>query len=49
MELEQYRVNKTNCIKDATVLKEFIEQERVCDFFIRLNPEFDRVRIQIFM
>lgn len=49
MELEQQRVIKTNCTKGATVLKEFIKQERVRDFFIGLNPEFHRVRTQIFM
>ncbi|RDX78684.1 Poly(ADP-ribose) glycohydrolase 1, partial [Mucuna pruriens] len=35
------------CAEDAVVLKEFIEQDRVYDFLVGLNPEFDQVRIQI--
>ncbi|RVX08315.1 Retrovirus-related Pol polyprotein from transposon RE1 [Vitis vinifera] len=32
---------------DAAILKDFIEQDRVYDFLVGLNPEFDQVRIQI--
>ena len=32
--------------EDAVVIKDFIEQDRVYDFLVRLNPEFDQVRIQ---
>ena len=46
-ELDHYRVIKTKCPEDAVVLKEFIEQDRVYDFFVEPNPEFDQVRIQI--
>ena len=46
-ELDHYRVIKTKCPKDATILKDFIEQDRVFDFLVGLNPEFDQVRIQI--
>ena len=38
---------KTKCPNDAAVLKDFIEQDRVYDFLVGLNPEFDQVRIQI--
>ena len=38
---------KTKCPEDAVVLKEFIEQDRVYDFLVEPNPEFDQVRIQI--
>ena len=38
---------KTKCREDAAVLKDFIEQYRVYDFLVGLNPEFDQVRIQI--
>ncbi|RVW66512.1 Retrovirus-related Pol polyprotein from transposon RE1 [Vitis vinifera] len=40
-------VIKTKCPEDAAILKDFIEQDRVYDFLVGLNPEFDQVRIQI--
>ena len=46
-ELDHYRVIKTKCPEDAAVLKDFIEQDRIYDFLVGLNPEFDQVRIQI--
>ena len=46
-ELDHYKVIKTKCPEDAVVLKDFIEQDRVYDFLVGLNPEFDQVRIQI--
>ena len=46
-ELDHYRVIKTKCLEDAAVLKYFIEQDKVYDLLVRLNPEFDQVRIQI--
>ena len=46
-ELDHYRVIKIKCPEDAAVLKDFIEQDRVYDFLVGLNPEFDQVRIQI--
>ena len=46
-ELDHYRVIKTKCPEDAIVLKDFIEQDRVYDFLVGLNLEFDQVRIQI--
>ena len=45
LELDHYRVIKTKCTKDAAVLKDFIEQDRVYDFLVGLNLEFDPVRI----
>ncbi|KAJ1413020.1 hypothetical protein SESBI_19949 [Sesbania bispinosa] len=47
MELDHYRVIKAKCTKDSALLKEYIEQDRVYDFLVDLNPEFDQVRIQI--
>ena len=38
---------KTKCLEDAVVLKDFIKQDRVYDFLVGFNPEFDKVRIQI--
>ena len=46
-ELDHYKVIKTKCPKDGAVLKDFIEQDRVYDFLVGLNLEFDQVRIQI--
>ena len=46
-ELDHYRVIKTKYPKDVAALKDFIEQDRVYDFLVGLNPEFDQVRIQI--
>jgi hypothetical protein len=40
-------VIKTKCLEDAAVLKDFIEQDRVYDFLVGLNSEFNQVRIQI--
>lgn len=47
MELDHYRVIKAKCSEDSTILKEYIEQDRVYDFLVGLNPEYDQVRIQI--
>ncbi|KAJ1408105.1 gag-polypeptide of LTR copia-type [Sesbania bispinosa] len=47
MELDHYRVIKAKCTEDSALLKEYIEQDRVYDFLVGLNPEFDQVRIQI--
>ena len=46
-ELGHYRMIKTICPEDAVVLKDFVEQDRVYDFLVGLNPEFNQVRIQI--
>lgn len=46
-ELDHYRVLKTKCSEDAVILKKFIEKDRVYDFLVGLNAEFDQVRIQI--
>ena len=46
-ELDHYRVIKTKCPEDVVDLKDFIEQDRVYNFLVGLNPEFDQVRIQI--
>ena len=46
-ELDHYKVIKTKCPDDAVVLKDFIQQDRVYDFLVGLNPKFDQVRIQI--
>ncbi|KAJ1432878.1 gag-polypeptide of LTR copia-type [Sesbania bispinosa] len=47
VELDRYRFIKTRCSEDSTILKEYIEQDRVYDFLVGLNPEYDQVRIQI--
>ncbi|XP_073219751.1 uncharacterized protein [Cicer arietinum] len=47
MELDHYRVIQAKCSEDSTILKEYIEQDRIYDFLVGLNPEYDQVRIQI--
>ncbi|WVZ13937.1 hypothetical protein V8G54_011503 [Vigna mungo] len=47
MELDHYCVIITKCSKDSTILKEYIEQDKVYDFVVGLNLENDQVRIQI--
>lgn len=47
MELDHYRVIKTECTADATKFREYIKQDRVYDFLVRLNSDFDHVRVQI--
>ncbi|XP_057417850.1 uncharacterized protein LOC130712041 isoform X2 [Lotus japonicus] len=47
MELDHYRVIKAKCSADSAVLKEYIEQDRVYDFLVGLNSNFDQVRVQI--
>ena len=47
MELDHYRVIKAKCSEDSAILKEYIEQDRVYDFLVGLNPEYDQVQIQI--
>ena len=46
-ELDHYRCIETKCAEDAVILKSFIEEDRVYDFFTGLNAEFDQVRVQI--
>ncbi|GFY96524.1 alcohol dehydrogenase 1 [Actinidia rufa] len=46
-ELDHYRCFETKCPDDATILKKFIEQDRVYDFLVGLNVEFDQVLVQI--
>ncbi|XP_073123530.1 uncharacterized protein [Henckelia pumila] len=46
-EIYHYRCFETKCPDDATILKNYIEQDRVYDFLVGLNPEFDQVRVQI--
>ena len=47
MELDHYRVIKIECTANVTKLREYIEQDRVYDFLVRLNSDFDHVRVQI--
>ena len=46
-EMDHYRCIEMKCSEDATILKNFIEKDRVYDFLARLNAEFDQVRIQL--
>ena len=46
-ELDHYRCIETKCTPNVAILKEFIERDRVYDFLVGLNIEFDQVRVQI--
>ena len=35
------------CSKDATIYQEFLEKERLFDFFFFFYGEFDQVRVRI--
>ncbi|XP_073222064.1 uncharacterized protein [Cicer arietinum] len=47
MELDHYRVIQAKCSTNAALLKEYIEQDKVYDFLVGLNSDFDQVRVQI--
>lgn len=48
-ELDNYRCIETTCPNDEPILKNYIENDRVYDFLVILNIEFDQVRVQIFI
>ena len=43
MELDHYRVIKARCSEDLAILKGYIEQDRVYDFLVGLNSEYEQV------
>jgi len=45
--MDHYSVIKAKCSEDSTILGEYIKQDRVYDFLVDLNQEYDQVRIQI--
>lgn len=47
MEFDHYRVIKVSCSVDSTILKEYVEHDRVYDVLEGLNLEYDQVWIQI--
>ena len=47
LELDYYQDFKIQCNDDAVNLKNYVERERIFDFFTGLNIEFDQVRVQI--
>lgn len=48
-ELDNYSCIETTCPKYEPILKIYIENDRVYDFLVSLNIEFDQVRVQIFI
>ena len=46
-ELDFYRSFKAYYANDATEFKKIIDEERIFDFLVRLNEEFDLIRVQI--
>ncbi|KAG5233092.1 BRD4-interacting chromatin-remodeling complex-associated protein [Salix suchowensis] len=47
LELDYYQDFKMKCSDDAIILKNYIERERIFEFFAGLNMELDQVKIQI--
>ena len=47
LELDYYQDFKMKCSDDATILKNYVERERIFEFLAGLNMEFDPVRVQI--
>jgi len=45
--LSRYVHEKVRCSEDSTIIKDYIEQDRVFGFLVGLNLEYDQVRIQI--
>jgi len=43
IELDHYGVIKATCSEDSTILKEYIEQDRVYEFLVGLNLEYEHV------
>lgn len=46
-EMDLYQNIQMKCSEDAILLKRFVEKERIYDFLVGLNMEFDVVRVQI--
>ena len=47
LELDHYQDIKMVCSEDAHTLNRIFERERIIEFLVSLNPEFDQVRIQV--
>jgi len=43
LELDYYRDFKMQCSDDAVILKNYMERERIFEFLVGLNIEFDQV------
>ena len=47
LELDHYQDIKMECSKDAATLNQIQERDRIVEFLVGLNPEYDQVRIQV--
>lgn len=45
--MDHYKSIQIKCSADATILKRFVEKGQFYDYIMRLNVEFDAVRVQI--
>ena len=45
--MDHYQYIEMKCSDDATLLKNFMEKERIYTFLARLNIEFDPVQVQV--
>ncbi|XP_040972687.1 uncharacterized protein [Gossypium hirsutum] len=46
-EMDHYQCIQMKCSEDAALLKRFVEKDRIYDFLVGLNVEFDAIRVQI--
>lgn len=46
-EMDIYQNIQMKCSDDASLLKRFVENDRIYDFLIGLNMEFNHVQVQI--
>ncbi|KAG6741741.1 hypothetical protein POTOM_055019 [Populus tomentosa] len=47
LELDYYQDFKMHCSEDALILKNYVERQRIFEFLVGFNIEFDQVRVQI--
>ncbi|KAJ8773456.1 hypothetical protein K2173_004286 [Erythroxylum novogranatense] len=46
-EMDHYQCIQMQCSEDVSILRRFVERDRIYDFLAGLNLEFDAVRVQI--
>ena len=46
-EIDYYQDLQAHCTEDAVLFQKLVEKERVYDFLVGLNPEYDQIRVQV--
>ena len=47
LELDYYQNIKMKCWEDVAMILKYVERERIFDFLVSLNLEYDQVKIQV--